>query len=90
VESFTYLGSIADKEGGTDDDVKIGIGKGRTAFLHLKEVWTSRYLSTNTKIRLFNTNVKPILLYGTDTWGTTVNTTKKIQTLINTCLRRIL
>jgi hypothetical protein len=41
-----------------------------------------RYLSTNTKIRLFNSNVKSVLhiLYGTETRRTTVNTTKKIQT----------
>jgi hypothetical protein len=37
--------------------------------VQLKEIWTSRYLSTNTKIRLFNSNVKSMLhvLYGADT-----------------------
>jgi hypothetical protein len=90
VESFTYLGSIVDKQGGTDADVKIRVGKAKAAFRQLKEVWTSRYLSTNTTIRLFNSNVKSVLLYGAETWRTTVNTTKKIQTFINNCLRRIL
>ena len=54
VESFTYLGSIVNKQGGTDSDVKIRINKARTAFLLLKNIWTARDLSTNTKIRLFN------------------------------------
>ena len=90
VESFTYLGSIVDKQGGTDADVKIRIGKARAAFLQLKNIWTSSELSANTKIRLFNTIVKSVLLYGAETWRTTVTTTKKIQTFINNCLRRIL
>lgn len=34
--------------------------------------------------------MKSILLYGAGTWRNTVNTTNKIQTFINTCLRRIL
>jgi hypothetical protein len=38
VESFTYLGSIVDKQGGTNADVKTRIGTARAAFLQLKEV----------------------------------------------------
>jgi hypothetical protein len=34
--------------------------------------------------------VKPILLYGAETWRTTATTMKKIQVFINTCLRKIL
>ncbi|VDP09059.1 unnamed protein product [Schistosoma margrebowiei] len=35
VESFTYLGSIIDEQGGSDTDVKARIGKTRGAFLQL-------------------------------------------------------
>ena len=90
VESFTYLGSIVNGQGGTDADVKTKIGKARAAFLQLKNVWASRDLSLNTKIRIFNSNVKAILLYGAETWKTTVAINKKIQTFINNCLRRLL
>ena len=90
VDSFTYLGSIVDKQGGTDADVKIRISKARTAYHQLKNIWASRDISNNTKLRIFNTNVKSVLLYGAETWRSTVNTNKKIQTFINTCLRRIL
>ncbi|VDO91174.1 unnamed protein product [Schistosoma margrebowiei] len=38
VESFTYLGSIIDKQGGSDADVKARISKARTAFLKLKNI----------------------------------------------------
>ena len=90
VENFTYLGSTVDKQGGTDADIQTRIGKARTAFHQLKNVWGSTDLTTNIKIRIFNTIVKPVLLYGAETWRTTVTTMKRIQTFINTCLRRIL
>ena len=90
VDEFTYLGSIVNKRGGTDADVRVRIGKARVAYLQLKNIWSAKYLAITTKIRIFNSNVKPVLLYGAETWRTTVNTTNKIQSFINTCLRRIL
>ncbi|VDP31512.1 unnamed protein product [Schistosoma margrebowiei] len=90
VESFTYLGSIIDEQGGSDADVKARIGKARTAFLQLKNIWNSKQLSTNIKVRIFNTNVKAVLLYGAETWRTTTTTIKKVQVFINSCLRKIL
>ncbi|VDO89009.1 unnamed protein product [Schistosoma margrebowiei] len=74
VQSFTYLGSIIDEQGGSDADVKARIGKARTAFLQLKNIWNSKQLSINIKVRIFNTNVKAVLLYGAETWRTTTTT----------------
>ena len=88
VESFTYLGSIVDKKGGTDVDVRVRIGKARAAFHQLNNIWRSTDLGTNTKNGIFNTIVKPVFLYGAETWKTTATTMKRIQTFINTCLRR--
>ncbi|VDO64609.1 unnamed protein product [Schistosoma margrebowiei] len=90
VESFIYLGSIIDEQGGSDADVKARMGKARTAFLQLKNIWNSKQLSTNIKVRIFNTNVKAVLLYGAETWRTTTTTIKKVQVFINSCLRKIL
>ena len=90
VETFTYLGSIVDRQGGTDADIKARIGKARTAFIQLQNIWKSKAMSIRTKIRLFNSNVKSVLLYGAETWRTTKTIIKKVQTFINSCLRRIL
>ena len=40
--------------------------------------------------RIFNSMVKPVLLYGAETWRTTLNTMTRLQTFINICLRKIL
>nr|KAG5694517.1 hypothetical protein BaRGS_030392 [Batillaria attramentaria] len=89
VESFVYLGSVVDGQGGTDRDVTARIGKARAAMVMLKNVWASKVVSIRTKLRIFNSNVKSVLLYGCETWRTTKAMQQKIQTFLNTCLRRI-
>ncbi|VDP56358.1 unnamed protein product [Schistosoma margrebowiei] len=78
IESFTYPGSIIDDQGGLDADLKTMIGKPRAAFLQLKNMWNSKQLPTNIKVRIFNTNVKTVLLYGAETWRNTTTTIKKL------------
>ena len=90
VESFAYLGSVVDKLGGTDADMKVRIRKAKAAFHQLKKVSGFSELPRNTKIRIFNSMLKPVLLYSAETWSTTVTTMKKIQSFINNRLRRIL
>ena len=88
VESFVYLGSVFDQQGSTDRDATARVGKARAAFGMLKNIWASGGISMKTKLRIFNSSVKSVLLYGCETWRTTQKTQKKIQTLFNTCLRR--
>jgi hypothetical protein len=90
VSTFTYLGSVVSIQGGTDEDVKTRIQKARAAFATLKNIWSSRVIRNKTKVRIFNSNVKAVLLYGAESWRTTKTNTKRLQTFINRCLRRIL
>ena len=87
---FTYIGSTINKNGGTEEDVKARIQKARVAFIMLRTIWKAKQIKTNTKLRIFNWNVKAVLLYGSETWQSTQKTLKIIQTFINKCLRRIL
>ncbi|VDP21637.1 unnamed protein product [Schistosoma margrebowiei] len=82
--------SIIDGQRGSDANVKARIGKARAAFLQMKNVWNSKQLSTNIKVRIFNTNVKAVLVYGGETCRTTTTTIKKVQVFINSCLLKIL
>ena len=90
VENFTYLGSVIDHSGGTAADVSSRVAQARTAFKTLDKIWRDRTISTKTKIRLFNSNVKSALLYGCETWSLNQSSLKKVQTFVNGCLRRIL
>ena len=78
------------KSAQNDADIKTRICKARTAFIQLNNLWKSKEIGRRTKLRLFNSNVKSVLLYGAETWRTTKGNSKKIQTFINTCLRKIM
>jgi len=90
VESFVYLGSKVTKDGGTTQDVAQRIQKANDAFIQLYPVWRNNMISTRTKLRISRSNVKAVLLYGSETWKVTKITTSKLQVLANRCLRRTL
>jgi ssDNA-binding Zn-finger/Zn-ribbon topoisomerase 1 len=56
----------------------------------LNKIWHSTTYSTQTKLRIFNTNVKTVLLYGCETWKNSKHITTKLQVFINTSLRKTL
>ncbi|VDP76624.1 unnamed protein product [Schistosoma curassoni] len=68
--------NIIDTQGGSDANSKTRIDKERAAFPQLKNIWNSEQLSANIKIRIFNTNVKTVLLYGAETWRITTTIIK--------------
>ena len=90
VSKFNYLGSIISKTGGTDEDITTRITKARLAFTTLKPIWRSTNIRPHTKLRLFNTNVRSVLLYGSETWRLTKGLEHKLQVFVNSCLRQIL
>ena len=89
IESFVYLGRVIDQQGGTDRDVTARIGKARATFVMLKNIWASGDIRMRTKLRIFNSSVKSVLLYGCETWRTTQTMQRKILTFFNACLRHI-
>jgi len=90
VETFTYLGSIIVIHGSRNVDAKARIVKAKGECIQLKNIWSTKVLSLHTKVRLFNSILKSVLLYGAETWRRTNTTNKKVQTFINNCMRRIL
>ena len=62
VEAFTYLGSVVDTTGGTDADIKARINQARVVFNMLRKIWSSKNISINTKMRIFNSSVKQVML----------------------------
>ncbi|KAK3103820.1 hypothetical protein FSP39_022162, partial [Pinctada imbricata] len=53
------------------------------------DILASKEIRTTTKLRIFNSNVKSVLLCGSDTWRKTEVIQHKIQRFTNNCLRRI-
>ena len=89
VDDFTYLGSVVSKDNGAGKDIKARLGKARGTFARLQSVWKSSQYSLKTKMKIYNSNVKSVLLYGSELWRVIKTETKKIQVFHNGCLRKI-
>ena len=89
--TFKYLGSIVTTTGGSEEDVEVRCRKAQAVFYMLRPVWKSKYISLRTQLKqAFNSNVKSVLLYGSESWRFTSNVTKKLQSFVNRRLRFIL
>ncbi|XP_055997864.1 uncharacterized protein LOC125647136 [Ostrea edulis] len=90
VEDFKYLGSMLSNTNGTARDIKARISKARNAFCQLQSIWRSGSISMNTKLKIYNSNVKSVLLYGAECWRIIqTDMGKKLSSFHNTCLRKI-
>ena len=89
-KDFTYLGAVVSTEKGCDKDMDSRLGKAKTVFRKLKRIWGSKQYNRKTKIRLFNTLVKPVLLYGSETWKTNAQDNRKLDSFQYQCLKRSL
>jgi hypothetical protein len=67
VANFTYLGSNVSEDGGAIKDVNTRIQQARGAFFRLWKIWQSTHIHKSTKINIFNSRVKSVLLYGCET-----------------------
>ena len=79
VDEFTYLGN----KGGTDEDIQAPIGKARKAFVMPRPIWRSTALTIKTELRVFGSNVKAVLLCGSETWRLTKGLEQKLEVFIN-------
>jgi len=75
---------------GTDQDVEARLGKARLAFRAMDKLWTYQILGKAMKVKIFNSSVKAVLLYASESWTVTQRTVDRIQVFINECLRLIL
>ena len=77
-------------DGNVEMEVKERIRKARHAFSLLRQTWKSRKISTKTKLRIFQTNVISVLLYGAESWKTTKGLEDRLDAFQRKCLRQIL
>ena len=90
VDRFNYLGSVFTKGGGADEDVNRRLSKARTTFRMLEPVWRSSQYSNITKIKLYQSCIVSVLLYGSECWKMTDTNARKVNTFHTKCLRRVM
>ena len=90
VEHFKYLGSYISADGDIEKEVSTRIGMAAQAFNKLQNVWKSSVLSTSTKLKIYRSNVRSVLLYASETWRTNKKIESRLRGFEGRCLRRIL
>jgi hypothetical protein len=71
VGSFVYVGSVVSENGGTEEDLASRTMKSNGVFIQTYPVWRNHNIPKIVKLRIFNTNVKAVLLHTCETWKAT-------------------
>ena len=64
------------------------INKAKNSYCSLRNIWKSNVYSRKTNVRIFNSNVIPVLPYGCQSWRVNTNDMNKLD-VFQKCLRRI-
>jgi len=90
VNSFTYLGSKVHGTESSEPEIRRRISIARECMKALdKNIWRSS-ITLDTKLRLHNAHIIPVLFYGVETWTVILAMQKKLNISDQWCLRRIL
>jgi hypothetical protein len=89
VKAFTYLGSVVTEEGGAEEDIKSRLGKARRTFAQLNSVWRSRQFRVVSKLKIYQSCVVSVLLYGSECWRMTQQDSAALSSCHTSCLRKI-
>jgi hypothetical protein len=68
VESFVYLGTVVNSDGGVMTEIKTRINAANKGYFTLKKHHGSKLLSRKVKCFFYITLIRPVLLYGSETW----------------------
>jgi hypothetical protein len=91
VDDFPYLGSRIDLSGNCSRDISTRIAKASNAFNTLsRRLWNSRSVSLQTKLKVYDAAIRPILTYSCDTWAIKAADMARLQAFEFRCWRRIL
>ena len=91
VDSFTYLGSVIDPNGGWDLDVQNRITKSQALFSQIRRnLWNRQEISMKTKISVYKATVRSVLFYAVETWPLKALHLHDFEVFDHCCLRKIL
>ena len=87
--SVTYLGRLVSFCEFQDTEIKHRINRGWAAFATFRSVLCCRHYALRSRLRLFESVVTPVVLYGSGCWTMTVFRENYISTARRTMLRKI-
>src|SRR6218665_854371 len=79
IEDFSFLGALVECEGRCEKDIRRRITLGKMAIQHLGKILKDKHVSLQTKTRIVNAMIFPVILYGCETWTKTRAMENKID-----------
>ena len=90
VESFVYLGSTFQESGECKVDIRKRLAMGKSVMQSLSNIWKSREISMQTKVRLLKALVWSVTTYRCEGWTLRKEDQRRIEAFEMWCFRRLL
>ena len=84
------MGTKVSKDEGGTEYIKNKLRKARGAFQIVTKLWNTSEIRKKTKVKMYKTLLRPVLLYGCETWKMTKGDEKKLDAFLFNCSRAIL
>jgi hypothetical protein len=68
VQPFKYLGSVVNTNNTIEEEIKERISVGNKAYFAHKMLFMSKALSKKSKLKLYNSVIRPVVTYASETW----------------------
>ena len=68
VRSFSYLGTIVNGSNTLEEEIRKYIAKWNKAFYANKTLFKNNFVSRKSKLKLYWSVIRPIVIYGCETW----------------------
>jgi hypothetical protein len=89
VSQFKHLGTTEANQNLIQEEIKRRLNYGNACCYLVQNLLSSRLLSNNIKIKIYNTIMLPVVLYECETWSLTLREEHRLRMLDNGMLRRI-
>ncbi|KAK6764798.1 hypothetical protein RB195_024934 [Necator americanus] len=90
VDEFCYLGSTLKNKGSFERDVQQRCAKATSAFNSLTKCLWSTPITNEVKLRVYLSAIRPIMMYGSETWAAPSTVMERLDCTGRKLLRRLL
>jgi hypothetical protein len=89
MSQFRYLGTTVTDQNLIQEEIKVRLYFGNACYHSVQNLLSSRLLWKNLKIRICNTMILPVVLYGCETWSLAFKEEHRLRVFENRVLRGI-
>jgi hypothetical protein len=83
------MGTTLTNQNDTHDEIQSRLNSGNACHYSVQNLFSSRLISKNLKIKMYRTVILPVVLYGCETWSPTLREEHRLRVSENSVLRRI-